>query len=254
MENTIEIAPNQLPLFTNMLTVEQEQRLTEAKASATKQMNRQKDEVLRKMKLVIDAGFSPAQYSYSIDCKKVMRSINVNHWSHEAKMVEAELDQFDGNFYIVFDQYDNAKNEIVKRRASIELYGDQTRNGKIECYGLNQSSRKMKPETILANIAKAAEKAHYEFARANTVKSIVKYTVNKYKKLYPNAEVEAGKAYNSGRGNYEEFDIVTVKFKSGSYIVLRTTTTPDGEYAHKKYDAMTNKMTNDELMDHFNAQ
>jgi hypothetical protein len=112
----------------------------------------------------------------------------------------------------------------------------------------------MKAETILVNIAKAAEKAHYEFARANTVKSIVKYTVNKYKKLYPNAEVEAGKGYNSGRGNYDEFETVTVKFKSGSYIVLRTTTTPDGEYAHKKYDAMTNKMTNAELMDHFNAQ
>jgi len=249
MENTIEIAPNQLPLFTNMLTVEQEQRLTDAKASATKQMNRQKDEVLRKMKIVIDAGFSPAQYSYSIECKKVMRSINVNHWRDEAKVVEDELDQFDGNFYIIFDRYDKTKNEIVKTKATISLYGD-----KIECFWLNQNSRKMKPETILVNITKAAEKAHYEFARANTVKSIVGYTVNKYKKLYPNAEVEAGTGYNSGRGNYDEFETVTVKFKSGSYIVFRTTTTPDGEYAHKKYDAMTNKMTNDELMDHFNAQ
>jgi hypothetical protein len=249
MENMTQVAPNQLPLFANMLTVEQEQRLADAKASATKQMQRERNEVLRKLAIVDAAGFPIDQYSYSTDCKKVMRSVNVNHWRDEAKMIEAEFDQFNGNFYIIFDRYDNAKNEIVKTKATISLYGD-----KVECFWLNQNSRKMKAETILANIAKAAEKAHYEFARANTVKSIVKYTVNKYKKLYPNAEVEAGKGYNSGRGNYDEFETVTVKFKSGSYIVLRTTTTPDGEYAHKKYDAMTNKMTNAELMDHFNAQ
>ena len=249
MENMTQVAPNQLPLFANMLTVEQEQRLADAKASATKQMNRQLNEVLRKVAIVDAAGFTSSHYGYNTDCKKVMRSINVNRWSEEPHMTEVELDQFSGHFYITFDEYDKTKNEIVKRKTGIDVSGD-----KIECYGLNQNSRKMKPETILANIAKAAEKAHYEFARANTIKSIVGYTVNKYKKLYPNAEVEAGKGYNSGRGNYDEFETVTVKFKSGSYIVFRTTTTPDGEYAHKKYDAMTNKMTNDELMDHFNAQ
>ena len=31
MENTIEIAPNQLPLFADMLTAEQEQRIAEVK-------------------------------------------------------------------------------------------------------------------------------------------------------------------------------------------------------------------------------
>ena len=249
MENMTQVAPNQLPLFADMLTVEQEQHLADAKASATKQMNRQLNEVLRKVAIVDAAGFTSSHYGYNTDCKKVMRSINVNRWSEEPHMTEVELDQFSGHFYITFDEYDKTKNEIVKRKTGIDVSGD-----KIECYYLNQNSRKMKPETILANIAKAAEKAHYEFARANTIKSIVGYTVNKYKKLYPNAEVEAGKAYNSGRGNYEEFDTVTVKFKSGSYIVFRTTTTPDSEYAHKKYDAMTNKMTNAELMDHFNAQ
>jgi hypothetical protein len=249
MENMTQVAPNQLPLFANMLTVEQEQRLADAKASATKQMNRQLNEVLRKVAIVDAAGFTSSHYGYNTDCKKVMRSINVNRWSEEPHMTEVELDQFSGHFYITFDEYDKTKNEIVKRKTGIDVSGD-----KIECYGLNQNSRKMKPETILANIAKAAEKAHYEFARANTVKSIVKYTVNKYKKLYPNAEVEAGKGYNSGRGNWEEFEIVTVKFPSGSYIVLRTTTTPDSEYAHKTYNAVTSKMTNAELMDHFNAQ
>jgi hypothetical protein len=249
MENTIEIAPNQLPLFADLLTVEQEQRIADEKASATKQMDRQRLEVIRKVSTVVDAGFSPAQYGYSIECSKVTREINVNPWREESKLVEVELDRFNGNFYILFDQYDAGKNEIVKRKATVDLRGD-----KMECYWLNNNSRAMKPTTILANIAKAAETAKYKYKIANQTKSTVEYTVDKYQKLYPDAKVEAGKGCNSGRGKYEEFDTVTVKFKSGSYIVFKVFTTQDMEYAYRTYDAVTTKMTNAELMNYFNAQ
>jgi hypothetical protein len=249
MENTIEIAPNQLPLFADMLTVEQEQRVANEKADATKTMLRQKDEVLRKMKMVIDAGFSPAQYGYSTDCIKVMREINVNPWREESKLVEVELDRFNGNFYILFDEYDKDKNEIIKRKATVELRGD-----KMECYWLNNNSRAMKPTTILANIAKAAETAKYKYKIANKTKSTVEYTVDKYKKLYPDAEVTAGKSYNRGRGEYTEFDTVTITFKSGSYVTFEVYTTPDKEYIREKYDAVFRKMSVNEVMDYFNAQ
>ena len=249
MENMIEIAPNQLPLFADMLTVEQEQRVTDAKVSATKQMDRERLEVIRKAAIVDAAGFTSNHYGYSINCIKVMREINVNSWREEHRMVEVELDYFKGNFYIVFDEYDKGKNEIIKRKASVDLRGD-----KMECYWLNNNSRAMKPATILANIAKAAENAEYKYKIANKTKSTVEYTVDKYKKLYPDAEVEAGKGYNSGRGNYEEFDTVTVKFKSGSYLSFRVFTIPDQEYVNKTYDAVFTKMTKTEIMDYFNAQ
>jgi hypothetical protein len=249
MENMIEIAPNQLPLFADMLTVEQEQRVVAAKADATKQMDRQRLEVIRKAAIVDAAGFTSNHYGYSIDCIKVMREINVNSWREEHKMVEVELDHFKGNFYIVFDEYDKGKNEIIKRKATVDLRGD-----KMECYWLNNNSRAMKPATILANIAKAAETAKYKYEIANKTKSTVEYTVDKYQKLYPDAEVTAGKGYNSGRGNWEEYDTITVKFKSGSYVIFKVYTTPDQEYTAKTYDAVTSKMTNTELMDYFNAQ
>jgi hypothetical protein len=249
MENITAIDPNQLPLFADLLTVEQEQRITDEKSSATKQMDRQRLEVIRKVSMVVDAGFSPAQYGYSIDCSKVTREINVNPWRETSKLVEVELDRFNGNFYILFDEYDKDKNEIIKRKATVDLRGD-----KMECYWLNNNSRAMKPTTILANIAKAAETAKYKYKIANQTKTTVEYTVDKYKKLYPDAEVEAGKGYNSGRGNYEEFDVVTVKFKSSSYIMLKVYTMRDQEYVYKTYDAVISKMTNFELMNYFNAQ
>ena len=249
MENTIEIAPNQLPLFTDMLTVEQEQRVTDAKVSATKQMDRERLEVIRKAAIVDAAGFTSNHYGYSIDCIKVMREINVNSWREERRMVEVELDHFKGNFYIVFDEYDKGKNEIIKRKASVDLRGD-----KMECYWLNNNSRAMKPATILANIAKAAETAKYKYEIANKTKSTVEYTVDKYQKLYPDAEVKAGKGHTSGRGNYTEFDTVTVKFKSGSYVVFEVYTIPDNEYVRDKVDAVTKKLSINELMDYFNAQ
>ena len=234
MENITAIDPNQLPLFADLLTVEQEQRIADEKSSATKQMDRQRLEVIRKVSTVVDAGFSPAQYGYSIDCIKVMREINVNSWREEYKMVEVELDHFKGNFYIVFDEYDSGKNEIIKRKASVDLRGD-----KMECYWLNNNSRAMKPATILTNIAKAAETAKYKYEIANKTKSTVEYTVDKYQKLYPDAEVKAGKGYTSGRGNYTEFDTVTITFKSGSYVTFEVYTTPDKEYVREKVDAVT---------------
>jgi hypothetical protein len=178
-----------------------------------------------------------------------MRSINVNRWSEESKHIEVELDQFNGNFYILFDQYDAGKNEIVKRKATVNLRGD-----KMECYWLNNNSRAMKPATILANIAKATETAKYKYEIANKTKSTVEYTVNKYQKLYPDAKVEAGKGYNSGRGRYEEFDVVTITFKSGSYVMLKVYTTRDQEYVYKTYDYVFTKMNKIEVMDYFNAQ
>jgi len=244
-----EIAPNQLPLFADMLTVEQEQRVADAKVSSTKQMDRERLEVIRKAAIVDAAGFTSSHYSYSIDCKEIMRSMNISKWNETAKQVEVKLDQFNGNFYILFDAYDKNRNEIVKRKATVDLQGN-----KMECYGLNQNSRKMKPETILANIIKAAETAKYNYEIANKTKSTVEYTVDKYKKLYPDAEVTAGKGHTSGRGNYTEFDTVTVKFKSGSYVVFEVYTIPNNEYVRDKVDAVTKKLSINELMDYFNAQ
>jgi hypothetical protein len=249
MENTIEIDPNQLPLFADLLTAEQEQRVVDAKVSATKQMERERLEVIRKAAIVDDAGFTSNHYGYSVNCSKVMREINVNLWREESRMVEVELDRFNGNFYIVFDEYDKGKNEIIKRKASVDLRGD-----KMECYWLNNNSRAMKPATILANIVKAAETAKYKYEIANKTKSTVEYTVDKYKKLYPDAEVKAGKGYNRGRGEYNEFDTVTITFKSGSYVTFEVYTTPDKEYVREKFDAVFRKMSINEVMDYFNAQ
>ena len=118
----IEIAPNQLPLFADMLTAEQEQRIAEAKASAKKQMDRERLEVIRKAALVDAAGFTSSHYSYSTDCKKITHSINVNKWSEESKHVEVELDQFNGNFFILFDEYDKNKNEIKSLFSFLYLF------------------------------------------------------------------------------------------------------------------------------------
>lgn len=249
MENITAIDPNQLPLFADLLTAKQEQRIADEKSSATKQMDRQRLEVIRKAAIVDAAGFTSDHYGYSINCSKVMREINVNPWREESKLVEVELDRFNGNFYILFDEYDKDKNEIIKRKATVDLRGD-----KMECYWLNNNSRAMKPATILANIAKAAETAKYKYKIANQTKSTVEYTVDKYKKLYPDAEVKAGKGYNRGRGEYNEFDTVTITFKSGSYVVFEVYTTPDKEYVREKFDAVFRKMSVNEVMDYFNAQ
>jgi hypothetical protein len=247
MENTIEIAPNQLPLF-DMLTVEQEQELARIKANTTRDVNKRIKEVEDKIALLIKAGFTNRHYGYNLECNKIIREVNVANWRDTPKMVETELDSSSGNCHLIYSRYDKSKNEIITAKAGFDI-----RNGKIECSNLTNNWRQYKPESILAKIEESYEITQNQYDMANKMKSVVEYTVNKYKKLYPEAEVTADKGYTSGR-NYSEYDKVTIKFKSGSYVSFQLGGEKDREYTVDKYDAVFKKLTINEVMDHFNTQ
>jgi hypothetical protein len=248
MENTIEIAPNQLPLF-DMLTTEQEIELARLKTLAKRDADKHEKRISDKIELLLKAGFTNRHYTYNVERTTVTREVNVANWRDYSKLVEDEFDSVTGDCYLLYSRYDKSKNEIVTAKTWFDVY-----SGKIECCNLTGSYRKYKPETILAQIEESYEIATNEYDIANKTKSTVEYTINKYKKLYPDAEVKAGRGYNSGRGNYSEFDTVTIKFKSGSYVVFEVYATPDREYVREKVDAVTKKLAINELMDYFNAQ
>lgn len=246
MEEPIEIAPNQLPLFDDVLTTKQEETLKYYKTEATNRMLRNEREVLNKVECLSNAGFTSSHYVYNTERKIINYEANVNRYDEEAKYVEVELDSFSGYCYILYDCYDEKTNKIIKSRASFTLY----RDGKIECYALVNSYRRIKPKSLLDKLTEATNKANYEYEYANKVKTNIEYTVNKYKQLYPDAEVTSGKGYRKNK----DFDKVTVKFKSGSYVVFEVYGTPNNEYLYEKVDAVTKEMPINELMDYFNKQ
>lgn len=247
MENVVEIDPNQLALF-DLLTTEQEAELARIKASAKHDTELHVKRVENKIDLLVKHGFTNRHYDYNLECSKITRKVNVANWRDEPKMVETELDSATGDCYLIYSRYDKSKNEIVTAKTYFDI-----RSGKIECSSLTNNWRQYKPESILAKIEESYEIAQNQYDRANQIKSVVEYTVNKYKKLYPEAEVTAGKGYTSGR-NYTEYDKVTIKFKSGSYVSFQIGSEKDREYVIEKYDAVFKKMSINDIMVYFNTQ
>jgi len=75
--------------------------------------------------------------------------------------------------------------------------------------------------------------------------------INKYKALYPNATVEMKQEWSKYSGS---FDVLEIKFKSGSYIQFQLNTYQNKEVFYKKYDAELENMSVEELLNKFSNQ
>lgn len=174
-------------------------------------------------------------------------------WDEHAFTVNITYMKSSGGCNIIFDKYNEFTNQIEVKKAIIGVEHD-----KLECSSITPQYRAYKPSSLLQKLKENNEKAQIEFNRANKVKSLLDYTVEKYKTLFPNSTVTKGKDYttnnNGRRYDYTEFETVKVEFKSGSYIIFRLGYENDKEYVHKKYDAFTSKLNTMELLEIFDKQ
>ena len=139
---------------------------------------------------------------------------------------------------------------MVIRKCSVSREGD-----KLECSYITPQYRAYKPSTLFSKLQDYNTDQKNKHAYANKTKSILNHTIDKYKKLFPNATVEVGNDYYKSRNyNYTEFPIVIVKFDSGSYVSFRLGSEIDKEYTHKKFDAIASQMSAMDLLKMFNNQ
>jgi hypothetical protein len=243
MTTTIEIAQNQLILF-DMLTVEQEIELARRVKQATFEADTNEKRLNEIIKLLSDKGFTDRHFKYEINDCKITTTFNVNNRGGEPKHIETEIRSFTSQIHLLYSKYDKTSNSIgtVKRHFWVH-------NGKIECSSLTGNYRYYKPESILSMIEKSYGVALNQYNEANKLKSNIEYTVNKYKELYPEATITVSKDYLKGG---EEFDKVTVKFKSGSYVSFKIN--ENSEYLVAKFDAVFNKLKGNDILDYFNTQ
>jgi hypothetical protein len=159
-------------------------------------------------------------------------------------------EKVEGNVSILYKKYDSRENKIVTQRCYVGKNSD-----KLECSSITPQYRAYKPKSLYEKLIENNSKAQNEFDSDNRERLVVKYTVNKYKNLFPKAEVTVGKDYYKNyRSNYIEFPIVMVKFESGSYISFRMGYEIDNETVYKKYDAVASQLSAIELLNIFNQQ
>jgi hypothetical protein len=243
--------PNQLDLFAGILfTPEQEQKIAEFIKSRENTANVGESVNKQHEQLLINNGFvKNVDFVNTFKVETVTKEIQLGYTYNKTDF-KAEVTFKDTTGYISlkgkrFNLY-SAPNELIDTTFSIDFERD-----KINCSTIQDSYRYIKPSTLfdkLIEFNKRQEQLFEEYKKKNSLKQNV---IEKYTKLYPNATVTA-KTEHSRYSGY--FDIVEVKFESGSYVQFRLNVYNNTESLHSKFDAELDRFTSDELLQRFSKQ
>ena len=240
----------QLDLFEGkVLTTEQRLEVQSYIERGDKEVVRKREENIKIQLLLDRAGFREGiDYINDFDVSEK----TYNHefgYSYNNTQWEAEVSVMrnSGGCQILFDSFRNGKIEMGKSYVSRE--GD-----KLQCTSITSQYRYYKPSSLLSKLKEHNDYSLIQLETTNKKQSIIEYTVEKYTKLFPNAEVKIGSDYNRGRNNYSEFKTVIINFPSGSYVIYRLGYDNDGEYLHKKFDNVVDVLKGMDLLNHFNNQ
>ena len=240
---------NQLELQLGILTDAQQERVNSFIKNQQSNVERVVASQTKIEALLISGGFK-AGIDYINDLKYGIVTEN-REFGYGSEAFEANITYMksSGGCKIIFDRYNSTTNKVEVRMQIVTAEHD-----KLECSSITSQYRAYKPASLFIKLKENNEKAQNEYDSANREQAIIKYTVNKYKTLFPNATVTTGKDYYKTRNDYKEFPTVIVSFESGSYVIFRLGYENDKEYTHKKFDAVASQLSTIELLNAFNNQ
>lgn len=239
----------QLELDFGMLTAVQQEKVDRFIERSKKNADDEIARTTKKEELLISGGFQAGiDYVNNLETKTVTEAREFGYADDEFTAEVTYVSSY-GGCRLITDYYDQNQNII-----SVHLVRVYLNSNKLECTSITNQYRAYKPATLLTKLKEYNASQKYKFERANREKTILDYTVEKYKTLFPNAEVSIGTDYTNRVNNYTSFPIVIVSFKSGSYFSFRVGYEIDNEYVHKKFDAVASQMTTAEVLDMFNNQ
>lgn len=242
--------PNQLTfgIEAEVLTADEMARLEDFKAANARSNERLRFSLLRKREFLIDNGFQEgSDFSFSLTEKEADFKVNVARWSDERKEVVYTATSVQGGCTLLYKHFDKFKGEVVTRTAGFDI-----EQGKVECYGIVGTSRKVTPKTLKEKLVDLNWKATNEEVSARNQKDVLTYTVEKYQALAPEAEVTTDRDYISRGNRYHEFDVVKVSYSNGSLLIVKPGVLQDQERVHKFVDAATKDLTAVELAQYLN--
>ena len=241
----------QLDLFEGLvLTTEQQEKIDSFVKNEAKRAVVSQENVNRIMMLLDEAGFvQGVDYNSNYEVHEVTKkrefgySYNNTQFEYEVTYLNAV-----GTIYLITDTIKD--NKIVKHNASVSREGD-----KLMCTNITEQYRYYKPSTLLTKLKENRKAKIQELDRRGKEWLCLDYTIEKYQKLYPEAEVKEGSDYiRYGRHDYQQFKTVVVKFKSGSSVTFQLGYgyELDKERLHKRYDAQ--EETVEQSLERFNNQ
>ena len=243
---------NQLALF-ELLTPEQEVEKVNVITKRAIQAKKEFDKDARIVNLLLDAGFiEGTHFKSNSRIVKIIRKFDVGDYKNE-KLIDIEVETAEGHVSILYDRLNNT---IIEKVTAYVWMNDE---GRLECSAVTGTNRAYKPKSLFEKLILKNQKAVKDFEEANKDLIIKKYTIKKYKSLYPDAEITLSRDYTTydngyNRNKYVHFDVLTIKFKSGSYVSLRLGLDIDKEYIYKKYNIIEAKASIIDLLNVYNNQ
>jgi hypothetical protein len=237
--------PNQLTLGieNQVLTVEQIERVEAFKERLSKHDESLKASLLRKHALLLENGFVEGKdFFFYMEEENENADVNANSWNDNEVIVTVDVRRVKGKCVLFYDRYEVTSDTIVKANAGFEI-----ESNKVECYPLMGNARKITFRKLKEKLADKNSAAEWEMISTRNSKSVLSYTIEKYQKLAPNAEVTATREYKSyGRGY--SFDAVNVKFENGNLLVIQPGNKNDEESVHRFIDVTTTSKSAEELV------
>ena len=242
--------PNQLDLFEGiLLTPEQEKQAVEFVERRKRQVEDKKRVMEQIESQLLAAGFIKGNHFVNdFKIEMVTKEVELGYRYNKTQF-KVELTYLDdtGSISLKGTQlsYDN-KNQIQERK----FYFDYSK-GKFNCYSIQENYRFVKAETLLQKLIENEEKVVRIFREVQKKTDLKQDVIEKYTKLYPNATICVRNEYSRYNGSFE---VIEVKFESGSYVQFTLDTYNNKEKLYKKYDAEFDKMDSDELLEIFSKQ
>jgi hypothetical protein len=143
----------------------------------------------------------------------------------------------------------------IKDGVVIQYNSSVSREGnKLMCTSITNQYRHYKPSSLLTKYKEYNKNIVEQFGYKNKQNIALNTIAKKYQTLYPEATVTIGSDYYRHSGNYTDFPIVKVLFKSGSWVTFQLGygSEMDKERFHKKSDAQIE--TTIDLLNRFNNQ
>ena len=237
--------PNQLDLFAGIvLTVEQQSQVDRNIDNINQSTNWQRNKVQQIEQLLVEAGFKKGiDFENTFKSSLETRNIKIGYgiWQFETE-ITAEFHSGD----VVLKGLRFFDGKLTNTTFNIDIDND-----KVQCYTVQGQSRYIKPKTLLEKLNQHNECQKdrlKDFQNKTNLKQII---VEKYTKLYPNATITVKSDWTKYSGSFE---VIEVKFDSGSYIQFKLDTYNNKEYMYKKHDAEFDNLNSEELLNRFSKQ
>jgi hypothetical protein len=203
-----------------------------------------KASLLRKHALLIENGFVEGKdFFFYMEEENENADINANTWNDKEVIVTVDVRRVKGECVLIYDRYEATSDTIVKAKAGFEI-----ESNKVECYPINGNARKITFSKLKEKLAAKNSDAQWDMMSVRNNKSVLSYTVEKYQKLAPNAEVKVTRDGNHSGRNYYSFDTVAVKFENGNLLVIKPGFKNDEEAVHRFIDVTTANKGAEELV------